>query len=102
MPGRTFCKPSVMTRSPYGEAVGDDVGAALLGADRDPLHLYLVLGIDLQHKAAGLIDLDRLLRDHQGSLRLGRLDQGGDQLAVHEEPLGWAASRGPGPCPCPR
>src|SRR6476620_2869904 len=56
------------------EPVSDDIGTVALVADGDPLHLDLVVDVDLQHVAPGLVDLYRLLRDQQRTFRLGGLD----------------------------
>ena len=80
--------PSTITFSPSRTPGGhDDVGAEVGAGLHAPL-LDLVLIGDDQRVVAGLVDLQRRLRDHQARLLLALVDDGGHELAVDEVALG--------------
>ena len=103
-PGRTFWMPSMMTSSPCLRPVGDDDVARLLGPGRDPPQLDLLGGVDDQHVAAGLVDLDRRLRDRRSAdcgapaSTVTPTIAAGDQQARP----GSETARAPPPCRCCR
>jgi hypothetical protein len=63
--------------------VGAEIGTGL----HAPL-LDLVLIGDDQRVVAGLVDLQRCLRDHQARLLLSFMDHGGHELAIDQGSLG--------------
>ena len=62
-------------------------------ADFDAAHFDLAGAVDHQHEGTALVDLDRLLRDQQRSLRLADLGDHGDELAVDEHAVGIGEHR---------
>ena len=87
-PGRTFCMPSTMTRSPSFSPSSMTTSVSSLRAGLDAALLDLVLAVDDQDVGAGLVDLQAACGTTSRGCSCALADLDGDEFAIDQLPLG--------------